>query len=29
MIVEDGRRLLISNLPLHDLAVTHGKALLG
>ena len=29
MLVEDGRRLLISNLPLHDLAVLDGKALLG
>ena len=29
MLVEDGRRLLISNLPLHDLAVIRGEALLG
>ena len=29
MIVEDGRRLLISNLPLHDLAVIQGKGLTG
>ena len=28
MLVEDGRRLLISNLPLHDLAVIDGEALL-
>ena len=28
MLVEDGRRLLISNLPLHDLAVIHGNAIL-
>ena len=28
MLVEDGRRLLISNLPLHDLAVIHGNGLL-
>ena len=28
MLVEDGRRLLISNLPLHDLAVIDGDALL-
>ncbi len=29
MLVEDGRRLLISNLQLHDLAVIQGEALLG
>jgi hypothetical protein len=28
MLVEDGRRILISNLPLHDLAVIHGEGLL-
>ena len=28
MLVEDGRRVLISNLPLHDLAVIDGEALL-
>ena len=28
MLVEDGRRLLISNLPLYDLAVIDGEALL-
>jgi hypothetical protein len=28
MLVEDGRRLLISNLPLHDLAVIRGEGLL-
>ena len=28
MLVEDGRRLLISNLPLYDLTINHGNALL-
>ena len=27
MLVEDGRRLLISNLPLYDLTINHGNAL--
>ena len=28
MLVEDGRRLLISNLPLYDLTINHGNVLL-